>query len=53
MKSGNWKTWIGWPVYLMVMGLLVGSVVILQGPTGATDKMDGDGMLFVAHGTHT
>ena len=53
MKSENWKTWIGWPVYLMVMGLLVGSVLILQGPTGATEKMDGDGMLFVAHWTHT
>ena len=47
------KSWFGFSVFLIVTGLALGSLSILQGATGVTDKMDSDGMLFVAHWTHT
>jgi hypothetical protein len=53
MKPSNWKSWVGLPVFLVVVGLALGSVLILQGSTGATEKMESDGMLYVAHWTHT
>ena len=53
MKPISWKSWLTLPMYLIVIGLTAGSLLILQGSAGSTDKLDSDGMLFVAHWTHT
>jgi hypothetical protein len=53
MKPTIRKSSFGFSVFLIVAVLALGSLLIPQGSTGATDKIDSDGMLYVAHWTHT
>lgn len=40
-------------VFLLAIALGIGLVFLLQGSTNATQSMESEGMLFVAHWTHT
>jgi hypothetical protein len=40
-------------VFLLAIGLGIGLVFLLQGSANATQSMESEGMLFVAHWTHT
>ena len=40
-------------VFLLATGLGISLVFLLQGSTNATQSMESEGMLFVAHWTHT